>query len=143
MSQCPTLPTINDLAQDYKLPAIADLFLAKATDIKIAEIKGLSVPELGLKDADVDLVFSYQDEFPRHKGCCPTVELTLKSADDGNVVACASIGEDDSLKGRFNRYTGIMPVHIDHLQFAIDNPPYKLIKNILCGRSKAFVNLLV
>lgn len=143
MSQCLMLPTINDLAQDYRLPALVELFSQRITEKKVAEVRGLSVPELGLDNADLDVVFSYADEFPRSKGYCPTIELTLQNPADGGVVARANIGEDQNLKGRFNRYTGYMPVDFDTIQFAIDNPPHKLIKDILCDKSNAHVKHLI
>lgn len=143
MSLCVLPPTIGELAQDYGLPALADLFSQKVINKKIAEVKGLTIPELQLENADLDVVFSYADEFRNVQGYRPTVNLILQKPDEGRIVACAYIGTDKDLNGRFNHFAGSMPVAFESLQFAIDHPPHKLIKDILGGYRNAQVKRLV
>ena len=138
---CGLSPTIDDLAKDYGLPGLVQLFNDKAQDIELANVQGLTIKELGLENANCIIRFSYMPEYKHPawlEGRSRTgFSISLRHADNNERIVEAVHCLSQTMTGQFN-YTGGGTSYegFENMRFVAENPPHKIMKAILNPASK-------
>lgn len=133
---CGLPPTIEDLAKDYGLPCLVQLFNDKAQDVELATVRGLTIKELGLENADCVIRFSHLPEY-RHPAwpegeSKEGLSISLRHADSNERIVDAVHCLSKTMTGRFNHTGGGTSYEgLENMQFVIDHPPQVILRAIL------------
>ena len=131
-SVCGVPPSIENLAVDYNLPSLKDLFNQKVFDAVVMEFKNLSIDDFGIESRDCIIRFSYSDQIPdlKNNGELSGFRLSLEDSKTGHSYMDAYHAGQDS-HGRFTRSGSGIRVGLDFIQAVLNaGGPSEVIKTL-------------
>ena len=106
-------PTLEELAQDYGLAALPDMFNQRGEMLTLYSLHGLNVPVIDIVDRNCSIVFNYRDDIELADSFAEGFELVLVDDESGESLVSVFHAMSDSDSGRFDVSGGHINAEID------------------------------